>query len=395
MYELHPEIIAAFPVHFSSAKVVKEREFETFTARQFYLFIQFDSIIKIPVTQESIGPVIDLLLNGDKALSECYKIGVNQHEAALRWVGNDKDQTIDIHGLALSFFVSRESALCLDEGIIQPLIDFNLINQAISENLLHRLKQAFESSPPKLVVSPRSFFSSDVSNPHRKLSEQVKAAIIQSQISTVKKESSSRSYPGEGAINPAYENLSQVSYRLHLNEKRIWILRSNFQVAIGVKNAYQALWGYHGLHDIFDEKSYPYLNWEDRSGHPSLAMVEPESGYDGDVYYAGHFAQREGYLEVVDNSGRFDRSDLPHAQLQLLQSYVALQFQKAFGEQKIVFVPRQSRNTYDADYFELSGFYSDHNVLAGSVIRYEYDSGTIARILNDAKEVRPSFSKVQ
>lgn len=399
MYALNQAIISAFPACFAGASIVKEREFKTFAEARSYFFIRFESAIKVPVTQESIGPIIDLLLAGDKSLSklyETYSAEVNQNSASLRWVGNEEDQTIDIDGLVLNVIVPRQGVPCLDyHKIIEPLIAFQLIDDAIGFNLRQQLKQAFALPPVQIPTLPRLFFANEISKQYRKLTELGRAAIIESQISTIKKESTDRVYAGEHGINPAYENLSQVNYQLHPNEKRIWLLRGDFNLTIGVKNAYQG-WGYHAFHDNFDEQNYAYLDWNNRTGHPSLARVAPEIHYDGDVYYAGHLAQRNGYLEVVDNSGRFDRPDLTVEQLVLLEAYIALQFQKAFGQQKIVFAPHPRRNTYDADYFELSAFYRDHDISKKSVVKREYDADAIAKILSGAeKDEVLSFSKTQ
>lgn len=143
------------------------------------------------------------------------------------------------------------------------------------------------------------------------------------------------SYKNESDINPAFENVEQISYPLQLLGIRIWVLRSNFTLVTGVKNAYQKEYNYHGLAESFNEANQELLNWKDRYGHPSLAI--PEGDYDGRVFYAGYLCQRKGFLQVYLASGRFDRKDLNEQQTAILEAYVAAQFQVAYGTQDIVF----------------------------------------------------------
>jgi hypothetical protein len=144
-------------------------------------------------------------------------------------------------------------------------------------------------------------------------------------------------YDKESGINPAYQNISQFKQRQFLlhNEKRIWVLRSDFILATGVKNAYQQEYGYNGLADTFDESLHPFLNWENRYGHPSLALAEDE--YDGFAYYAGFLCQRTNFLQVYLSSGRFERKDLSAEQTHRLECYIAALFQDTYGVQDIVF----------------------------------------------------------
>lgn len=143
------------------------------------------------------------------------------------------------------------------------------------------------------------------------------------------------SYPGEDCMNPAYQDITSIQYPLLPQEKRIWALRSDFILATGVKNAYEKEYGYTGFRESFRESLYPFINWKDRYGHPSLTL--PEGKYDGSAFYAGYICQREGYLQVYLVSGRFERTDLNEEQTRILEAYIAAQFQTAYGEQDIVF----------------------------------------------------------
>ena len=149
-------------------------------------------------------------------------------------------------------------------------------------------------------------------------------------------------------------------------------------IAFGVKNAYQESWGYHGFVEVIDPENHCYMDWEDRVGHPSLAI--PDHGYDGSVFYAGHIAQRDGYLEVLDTSGRFERLDLTEYELNKIEAFMALRLRKMLGEQKVVFIAN-ARNTF-AKFYTVSLFYSDKS-LPIDTQRREYTSEKIASILSD------------
>ncbi|WP_019217168.1 hypothetical protein [Legionella tunisiensis] len=106
-------------------------------------------------------------------------------------------------------------------------------------------------------------------------------------------------------------------------------------MATGVKNAYQKEYGYTGLVDTFSPTIHRFLDWDDRYGHPSLTLATDT--YDGGVFYAGYVCQRQGYLQVYLASGRYDRNDLSKEQTAILEAYIAVQFQVAYGKQEIVF----------------------------------------------------------
>jgi hypothetical protein len=145
------------------------------------------------------------------------------------------------------------------------------------------------------------------------------------------------SYPGEQSINPAYQDISDVRCPLKKSEKRIWVLRSDFILATGVKNS-NSEYGYKPF-TVFDEAVQQdpgkYLSLSDRFGHPSIAYREGE--YDGSVYYAGWVVQRADHLVVYLCSGRFERDDLSNQQIKTLEMYIAKEFLSAYGEQDIRF----------------------------------------------------------
>lgn len=157
-------------------------------------------------------------------------------------------------------------------------------------------------------------------------------------------------YVGEDSINPAYQDIISIQNALLPQEKRIWVLRSDFILATGVKNAYEKEYGYTGFKDSFSRSLYSFLNWNDRYGHPSLTLAE--GNYDGSAFYAGYICQRDGYLQVYLVSGRFERTDLNEEQTCILEAYIAAQFQTAYGNQDIVFDYGDSEVTsYHATFF--------------------------------------------
>ncbi|OCH96818.1 hypothetical protein A8135_04030 [Legionella jamestowniensis] len=180
-------------------------------------------------------------------------------------------------------------------------------------------------------------------------------------------------YNNEGNINPAFQNIEQVRFPLRLLEKRIWVLRSDFTMALGVKNAYQKEYGYQGLKENFSECSFPFINWEDRYGHPSLTLTE--NNYDGSVYYAGYLCQRKGFLQVYLVSGRFERFDLNPKQTQILEAYIASLLQSAFGLQDIVF---DVGNSDDPAYHQI---FFGHGLFEKTNPQRKYSSSDVDNIL--------------
>jgi hypothetical protein len=162
-------------------------------------------------------------------------------------------------------------------------------------------------------------------------------------------------YPNEGSINPGYQDITSIRHPLRPQDIRIWVLRSDFILATGVKNAYEKEHGYTGFKDSFSQSLYSFLNWNDRYGHPSLTL--PEGDYDGSAFYAGYICQRNGYLQVYLVSGRFERTDLNEEQTSLLEAYIASQFQTVYGNQDIVFDYGNSEiPSYHATFFNGGSF---------------------------------------
>jgi hypothetical protein len=393
MYQLNPTTITAMAHAFESASVIKECSIPntpTLTGTRHQLFIRFSSPIELSLAGENVKNIINQLLEGDKALTTHCETTPSQLmsiTAALRWVASDTHPSLLIKGLGLTVNLKNgASTSTFEDALLNALMHINLITTDHLAYLRHHLSHALQTPPTFHHGKHFGLFAAN----HADIANQKKTRAlhasgqhyIKTNITPIYK--ADKKYDGENAINPAFENIAQVKKTLRLNEKRIWLLRSDFILALGVKNAYQDMWGYQGLLDTFDECNYPHIEWQDRAGHPSLAF--PDDTYDGSVYYAGHFAQRDGYLEVLNYSGRFDRHDLTEEQLKKLEAYVSLQFQKAFGEQKIVFITN-ARNT-NADYYELSLFYTDSTLQKLAIPKREYTLETIASILSPKSAIK-------
>lgn len=186
-------------------------------------------------------------------------------------------------------------------------------------------------------------------------------------------------YPGECGVNPAFQSIKDVKHGLGLNEKRIFALRSDFVLATGVKNAEQRH-GYYGLKETFTQEQYPYLNWQDRYGHPSLAIAEND--YDGAVFYAGFICQRSDYLEVFLSSGRYNRYHredegilpLNEEEIYVIESYLTLFFQEAYGTQNVLFYD----TTPEEDEKDSALFFTNTTVLESKAYRL-YTAASIAK----------------
>jgi len=383
-YQFNDEILSAIKNAFTAANVKKESNIIIPDAVKQFFVIEFQSPVELILNVNELqNTIVHQFFAGDNALISAY--GENSGvTAGIRWVGDSHHET-KIHIIGFAFSVVTLSSSVpgnVIKKLLAPLLKWNLITELQKRILDEKIKSTLSESLVINYFSNQSvFFARNDKNfrddaRYFSLYENGKE-LISNKISAIEK--SDKIYPGENSINPAFENLAQIRRALRLNEKKIWLLRSDFILALGVKNAYQDIWGYYGLDDAFDAKNHRYIDWNDRVGHPSLAISG--HGYDGRVYYAGHVAQRDGYLELLNYSGRYDRLDLTVEELIILEAFVALQFQNAFGKQKVVFITN-ARNDY-RDYYELSLFYSDKS-LPSVIPRREYTVEAVAEILSDA-----------
>tara|TARA_B100000949_G_C14262931_1_gene443686 strand:- start:109 stop:1470 length:1362 start_codon:yes stop_codon:yes gene_type:complete len=211
-------------------------------------------------------------------------------------------------------------------------------------------------------------------------------------------------YAEESGVNPAFQRIEEVESFLRPNEKRIFALRSDFVLATGVKNAEQQH-GYHGLKETFEKSQYSYLNWKDRYGHPSLAIAD--NNYDGTVLYAGFICQRDEHLEVFLSSGRYNRCNrlsegilpLTEEQIYVVEAYLALKFQKAYGIQKIVFYDTTpEEDDVDSSFFFTNTAFPDSKnkrtytpSSIGKAVKISHDDSNYVKAQNYIKQNIPSI----
>ncbi len=211
-------------------------------------------------------------------------------------------------------------------------------------------------APPVLSMTKSSVFYPCSSVTQKNMPETNVEALIRQWVPTI---SSAYHRADDVGINPAYQALSQVSCSLALNEKKIWLLRSDFILAVGNKNAYWVNFKENALSQCIEPALHSYINWDNRYGHSSLAI--PDETYDGSAYYGGYFAQRHAHLEVYLFSGRYQRNDLSAPAKTLLETYIAHQLQMAYGSQPVEFIdavlPRRGERHLSC--FDLSFFH--HN----------------------------------
>ena len=181
---------------------------------------------------------------------------------------------------------------------------------------------------------------------------------IKENITTIKP---TYSYSGETAINPAYESISHTPTFLAEGEIRIWALREDLILATGIKNAYQAEFGYQGLKAAFPDCLHRYINWDYRYGHPSLTVSE--NSFVG-VYLAGYVKRDFGVIKVFLASGRYFREDLSTKDSIILENYVANLFTIAYGDKTVkVYHGVKAYRCYESDesYYRHIGRFFDRS----------------------------------
>ncbi|MEO8400281.1 MAG: hypothetical protein ABI597_00610 [Gammaproteobacteria bacterium] len=155
-------------------------------------------------------------------------------------------------------------------------------------------------------------------------------------------------HQAEDCMNPAYLAIEDVVCPLRLNEKRIWALCTNMTLATGVKNA-EVKQGNTPMDKVVHVTKE--LNEKNRYGHPSLAIPEKTTDYDGSVYYAGWVTQRANNLVVYLHSGRYKNRVLTLFQKQCLEIYIGIEFLQAYGEQDIIFYDKIHKHRGLFDFF--------------------------------------------
>jgi hypothetical protein len=140
-------------------------------------------------------------------------------------------------------------------------------------------------------------------------------------------------HSNEVGINPVYEDSDDCA-ELCPHEKKIWVLRTDLILAIGIKNG-AVQHGNTNILDRVDPSMHEWITPGNRYGHPSLAV--PEGTYDGTVYYAGWLRKNHNRIEIFLSSGRFQNAQLTIEQREIIEAYVAYKLMSAYGEQHVLF----------------------------------------------------------
>ncbi len=159
-------------------------------------------------------------------------------------------------------------------------------------------------------------------------------SLIKKFITAAPKTRARNTYDNEQYINPAYYDIEHCPL-LAVNETRIWVLREDLILALGIKNAPESEKNTR-LTEKIAPSLHSYFDHNDRYGHPSLTMPQ----HNSPVYYAGWLRQNEHHLTLYIHSGRYQNKELNSWQKTTIEHYIAMQLIDAFGEQDILFYDR-------------------------------------------------------
>ena len=388
-YPFNSRLLEAIKHAFMSASIVPEHVEASRPERRDYLFIKFQNPVVTSFTNSALPgdpSVVSIIFSGDAKLSQRCNQTVEclggLVELGFRWSGtHNGTKGVEITGLSLKIVYPDDKLNLRDtlfHMICRELENANLITSQISykERLLPML-----SLPAEQTLNSIGFFkpmrritfdAHQINNVKAYISEHIPAVpalyIRENELS----------------INPAYQNTDAIVRSLDIGQKKIWLLRSDFILAVGNKNSNWTNFKDTQLSAAIETDLHAHINWEDRYGHPSLAT--PHSGYDGAVYYGGYLAQRNDCIEIYTFSGRYHRHDLDARHKAIMEAYIAYHFQIAYGNQCVVFIDAVAVSSTVLDNFELSIFMSK-NPLPDYCIRRPYDSERILSIFNDINNV--------
>ena len=397
-YPFHSQLRDDIRQAFMSALIVSEPVEASSPDKRDYFLMTFQT----PITTSFMngaqmdGPdVVAIIYSGDSMLTQrCNRalreLGVTV-ELGFRWHGTyDGNRGVELHGFSLKIiyphnkYQGREAvfnilSLELEKaGLIEERLSFNSL-------MLPTLSASTEPQRPALSNIAR-FFKASACLPEIELrqSSAVKA-YIKDHLSPVQ---ALYVRDNELSINPSYQNSEAITCPLTLNQKKIWLLRSDFVLAVGNKNSNWTNFNDSSLAECIEIDLHAFVNWEDRYGHPSLATPHP--GYDGSAYYGGYLAQRNDQIELYTFSGRYHRNDLSEFDKEILEAYIADSFQKTYGDQPIVFIDAVVFGPGVLDNFELSMFIRD-NELPDYCTRRVYDREKIALVFDGCTTYRSSL----
>lgn len=336
-----------------------------------YFLVQFT---EKPIVIFDKKNTVNIISKGDKEITDCCNLelaGLAKVELGLRWSGV-LQETNKIIFLAFCIkIIYTDNKEKLQNRVIEKLCCFLKKQRLVDVN--YDLHQQFVLPVPAKKSNYHQFFNFSVP-------PKIPSALLDSVKDYIKTYISpvlpAYIRQNESAMNPAYQDITATRDKLFLNEKKIWLFRSDMIVAVGNKNAYWINFAENGLADAIDTKLHRYINWEDRYGHPSLAFEYP--GYRSGAFYAGLLAQRNGHLEIFTSSGRYFRTDLDEKSKKMIEAYLAYVFQQTYGKQPVIFVDSPCSD----DYFECSLFYNDQ-ALPEYCSKRKYDAEDIERIFAD------------
>lgn len=366
-YLFNPLVVSSLHESFESAIVARELVEVSDPEKKDYFYIAFQN----QVSAVFENGLIDFILSGDKTLTEkCNKTVLSEAtvELGFRWKASlNGNANIIFQGFCIKL-IYIDCKANMQNRVIQKITDL-----MVTENLIkpgHSLTRKLLSAGLKVLLQGSCFYRA----PHTTLINPAIIEIIKSYIaSTIAPIMPAYLRENESGINPAYQDASDIRAGLFLNQKKIWMLRADFILAVGNKNAYWVSFSERGLPEVISPTLHRFINWNDRYGHPSLAC--PYEGYNGSAIYAGLLAQRHNYFEVYTSSGRYYRNDIQDHDKKILEAYLAYLFQQSFGNQTIIFREAPS----NLDYAECSIFYNDEP-LPDHCFKREYDFETITKI---------------
>ncbi|GEM_PF-2827993 len=351
-YAFHPDTILDLQTAFSDFDVYRENPRKNSFRSWDYLFLKF----KNPVILNSKTPdnlqidLVDVIFAGDDALSKKFKLHFGedtQLEMGLRWIGSSgSERIIKATGFAMRLSYPYHSPSTLKrETIIDLLVKADFLKPT-DLSLAHLNEKNFSLTTVNNTSNNCCFFNK---RPLSMTSMSHTKQYLLSHITSVKPK---YRRDGETGMNPVYQAIDTMAYPLKLDQKMIWLLRSDGTIAVGSKNAYWISFGEDSLANLVPENLHRHINWDDRAGHPSLAI--PEMDYDGSALYGGYICQKENHLQVFTSSGRYYRDDLTIENKKLLEAYVAFQLQQSYGEQDIIIYEGPYK-----DFYELSLFFAN------------------------------------
>jgi len=374
-YSFDENVLTAIQDAFMSAKIVSESVELSAPMLRDYFFVEFIAQPSISFDDHEEDTLVDVILLGDKQLSEFCSNALSSMakiELGFRWTGSIRDtKQIDILGFCIKVSYVH-SKISLQRDVINRLCALLKEYHLIKDD--HDLSKQFFPLVASRKFQNNYFFQlARIPIISGDILRQVASYIVQH----ISPKLPEYVRENESGINPVYQNSSAVRNRaLCPNEKKIWLFRSDFILAVGNKNAYWASFAENGLPKSISPELHQYVNWDDRYGHPSLACGTAE--YDRSVFYGGLLAQREGYLEVYTSSGRYYRNDLSDDHKKIMEAYLSYEFLQMYGAQTIVFVDAPSNK----DYFECAIFYADRH-LPNYCSRRVYDFRKIERIFRE------------